>query len=63
MEIKASEINKYSTIIRACVTASNAAASLREAEALDAINKVLDWALEKRNNSVTASFADSPALG
>lgn len=50
VRIESSKLNKYSSIIRACITAGNAASILDEPEMQACIETVLALALKRRSN-------------
>ena len=63
VKIQATELNKLSSIIRACITAGNAAAALQSWDIYDEIESIKAWAETKRRVLISEKACDNPALG
>lgn len=61
--IAASDINLYSTIMRACITASNACVKLHDADHYQAFCELKEWASDCYDTAVTMQLTTTPAKG
>lgn len=63
VRIETTRVNKYTTIVRSCMTASNAAATLGEGKMYEALTKVMELADSCRKEELMLSLGSGPAQG